>query len=913
MEQGKEYYAFISYKREDEKWAKWLQNKLEHYKFPTNLNGRTDLPKNIRPTFRDVTDLKPGVLAEEINNALRNSEWLIVVCSPRSAKSPWVCKEAQTFIDLGRADHIIPLVIEGNPFSNDTSTECYPEALLNLTGSKELLAANINEMGRDAAAIKVVARMFNLRFDALWQRYEREKKRKTRLLFVILVAILAITFCVTAWIWNQNKLLKEKDWSLMEQKARLMAKRIDQMIENEENDALGLLLLDILPSDIENPNRPLVPEAEATLRKYWDIPRDVTYRHTSRVNYACYSPDGKTIVTASDDATLKVWDVCSGTLLLESSKTEGLMQFVSFSHDGSKIVSVSKNRVTIWDAKTCEKIEDIEYDSQTAFFSPDDSQILLTNGKEINVRNANTAEPVMTIPQDDDNGYFRSASYSHDGQRILATFRRFDLDNHNTCDIKVYDSQTGNLVLQIDGHDGYSDDYVNCTCFSHNGKYIASGAGAPYDYPDIDLNRNVVKLWDATDGHLIRTMKGHTELVTNIAFSPDNTLIASSSGDGTIKIWETETGILKKTIECHKKYEYRWTNLVASSMFSPDGMSIVSAAYDSTAIISKLGNHTMQDEFTDNDGILYGRYSPMDEMFMTAHKDKVKLWNIKTRKMEQVIDVGVKPVSAVFSSDGSKMAMGVNGEIKIWDIKQRKWCGHFPAEYEDFIRFDPSGTKVLTTTREYDTDMAQIWDLNSGKLIRKWEAQEFCTKFLEWNHSGSRVATGYMMDVIIHDAIVEDKYMHQYISFGETMRRSVSTAQFSPDDTYLNIACTDGSILVWNLKRDSIIYQITNAHSDEISQIEYSLNGKYYLTTAGDGFVKVWDASSHCMVYEKAFLDEKILMASFNANSDSIMVCLSNKIVFMDFPPIHDLIKKLRERYKNRHLTSEERRKYYLE
>lgn len=86
---------------------------------------------------------------------------MIVVCSPRSAKSSRVCKEAQTFIDFGRADRIIPFVIEGNPFSKDTAAECYPEALLNLTGSKEILAANINEMGRDAAAIKVVTRMFN--------------------------------------------------------------------------------------------------------------------------------------------------------------------------------------------------------------------------------------------------------------------------------------------------------------------------------------------------------------------------------------------------------------------------------------------------------------------------------------------------------------------------------------------------------------------------------------------------------------------------------------------------------------------------------------------------------------------------------------------------------------------------------
>ena len=214
MEQGKEYYAFISYKREDEKWAKWLQDKLEHYRFPTNLNGRTDLPKSIRPTFRDVTDLNPGLLAEEINNALRNSEWLIVVCSPRSAKSPWVCKEAQTFIDLGRADHIIPFVIEGNPFSAEAVTECYPEALLNLTGSKELLAANINEMGRDAAAIKVVARMFGLRFDVLWQRYEREQRRKRWMWLVGAIVLALFGLSIGGYFVKQNNTIEKQNVQL---------------------------------------------------------------------------------------------------------------------------------------------------------------------------------------------------------------------------------------------------------------------------------------------------------------------------------------------------------------------------------------------------------------------------------------------------------------------------------------------------------------------------------------------------------------------------------------------------------------------------------------------------------------------------------------------------------------------------
>ena len=62
MDNNKEYFAFISYKREDEKWAVWLQNKLEHYKLPSNMNGRTDLPKEIRPIFRDKSELAGGVL-----------------------------------------------------------------------------------------------------------------------------------------------------------------------------------------------------------------------------------------------------------------------------------------------------------------------------------------------------------------------------------------------------------------------------------------------------------------------------------------------------------------------------------------------------------------------------------------------------------------------------------------------------------------------------------------------------------------------------------------------------------------------------------------------------------------------------------------------------------------------------------
>lgn len=219
MEEGKEYFAFISYKREDEKWAKWLQRKLEHYHIPTNVRRSSPhLPKRIRPIFRDASDLTPGLLAENIHDALEKSQFLIVICSPNAAKSVWVGKEVQTFIDMGQTDKIIPLVIEGTPNSEDSESECFPTALLKLPKELELLGANINEMGRDAAAVKVISRMLGLKFDTLWQRYERERKKK-RLVTIIISILIGLIGLWLAWfIDGKNKELKEQKYLLFQSK-----------------------------------------------------------------------------------------------------------------------------------------------------------------------------------------------------------------------------------------------------------------------------------------------------------------------------------------------------------------------------------------------------------------------------------------------------------------------------------------------------------------------------------------------------------------------------------------------------------------------------------------------------------------------------------------------------------------------
>lgn len=207
--------AFISYKREDEEWAKWLQKKLEHYKLPTEIrkqNPDMEFAKNPRHVFKDTTDLSGGVLAKAIKEGLDSSKYLIVICSPRAAKSEWVCKEVQEFIDSGREEYIIPFIIDGEPYAKNPENECFPEALRALAGERELLGININENGRESAAVKVVARLFDLRFDTLWDRFQREQKRKRRIVVSAFIAAILFLLCIIAGgAYAYFEIQKERD------------------------------------------------------------------------------------------------------------------------------------------------------------------------------------------------------------------------------------------------------------------------------------------------------------------------------------------------------------------------------------------------------------------------------------------------------------------------------------------------------------------------------------------------------------------------------------------------------------------------------------------------------------------------------------------------------------------------------
>ena len=180
-EKTKKKYAFISYNHCDVKMAKWLHKKLESYKLPTEIHNEFEDSKYLRPVFRDQEDLNTGILGDELRKHLEDSKYLIVICSPNSAKSTWVSNEIKTFIEWGRLEYIIPFIIDGTPNNSDEDYECLPFYLRQYVyehPDQELLGINIQEVGSEKAFVRVVSRMLGVNFDELWKRHERERRKR---------------------------------------------------------------------------------------------------------------------------------------------------------------------------------------------------------------------------------------------------------------------------------------------------------------------------------------------------------------------------------------------------------------------------------------------------------------------------------------------------------------------------------------------------------------------------------------------------------------------------------------------------------------------------------------------------------------------------------------------------------------
>ena len=177
------YSAFISYSSEDQQDALWLQKHLESYDIPRAFHGRLDhcggtIGARLGKVFRDRSDLAAGDLGPAIAQALDRAQALIVLCSPRGAKSRWVEQEILTFKRAGKGHRIFAVILDGEPYAAGkpgftADQECFPRALVNALGPdgriggepevNQRLAADFRRHadGRTNGVLKLIAELLD--------------------------------------------------------------------------------------------------------------------------------------------------------------------------------------------------------------------------------------------------------------------------------------------------------------------------------------------------------------------------------------------------------------------------------------------------------------------------------------------------------------------------------------------------------------------------------------------------------------------------------------------------------------------------------------------------------------------------------------------------------------------------------
>ncbi|MEO5716009.1 MAG: TIR domain-containing protein [Luteolibacter sp.] len=346
-ENVKRYWAFISYSHADKAWADWLHKSLENYPMPRDLVGKpcpadAPIPKRFVPVFRDREELPTATdLGAVIARALRHARFLVVICSPRSAKSQWVEQEIVHYKRMHGEDRVLCLIVDGEPWAGDgkpgfsADDECFPKAVRHRLGADgelstirtEPIAADAREGkdGKENAVIKLMAGLLGVGFDDLRRReqaYQRQRVRRLQITAGMFAVLFVAAIGAAAYAVVQKKAV-QRTLSQSDLQLAVQARDADDISRSAAYLARSL--------ESDPGNRGAVMAAYSSLAHHkLHPPVGPVLRHPRAVLAAFGSADGKTIVTSSGDRVY-LWSRPDNKLLLEKSV------------DGSDVLSLAEH------------------------------------------------------------------------------------------------------------------------------------------------------------------------------------------------------------------------------------------------------------------------------------------------------------------------------------------------------------------------------------------------------------------------------------------------------------------------------------------------------------------------------------------------------------------------------------------
>ena len=726
--------------------------------------------------------------------------------------------------------------------------------------------------GRPLAEAESIVRDFSGELPIATREFVRRSGQRARLMQTVIAAAAVIFFVVAAaaiaeWRYTvslqrqavslQREAVEKRDQLLVSQ-SRFLVDRANQGNQAGDAGTAMLLALQALPDTRSGVERPLVHEAEAALfAAYQDLKERIVLGHKGLLWGASFAPDGRRIVTASEDKTARVWDAENGDQLAILRGHTEAVRVASFSPDGRQVITASTDKTArLWNAETGQQSAVLEHD-----------------------------------------GVVRSAAFSSDGRRVVTA------SDDNTA--RVWDVQTGKQIAALTGHTAR----VRNAAFSPNGRYVLTAS-----------DDKTARLWDSRTGERIHILEGHTQSVRGVAFSPDGERAVTTSLDHSARVWSVETGKPSFVLEhgdvvssaafspdgrrivtvsddntaaiWDAQTRERIATLIGrTAAFSPDGLSIVTSDGDTTRIwnadtgklATVLGGHRSR--------VTSAVFSPDGRSVLTASDDKTaRLWSARTEANTQmaVLAAHMGPVrSAVFSPDGRRaLTSSDDNSVRLWDAEAGRQITTFTRAGSGTAAFSPDGRLVAMP----DHNTVVVRDANTGdRAGRVLQGHSAAVRSAAFSPDGRRIVTASddrtarVWDVQTGEEIAalrEHTAPVRSAVFSPDGLRVVSTqmAQRSGDATSDNSTVTsnDSIALLWDALSGRVIRRF-EGHGAQVYDAAFSPDGKRIVTASADNTARIWDAATGETMAVLSGHSDSVLSAAFSRQGDKVVTASARR------------------------------------